>query len=79
MAKTNMTITVNQELKKEAQQILSEMGLSLSGAIELFLTKVVKERAIPFPITADRTKEGYVYAIVSLKEAEHAEGADEDD
>lgn len=79
MAKVKATITIEGSLKEDAQSLLSDMGLSLSGAIEIFLTKVVKERAIPFPITADRTKEGYVYALVSLDEAGSTEGADEDD
>lgn len=76
MAKVRTTITIEDQLKEEAQEVLKEMGLSLSGAIELFLSKVVKDRSIPFPITADPTKEGYVYALVSLSAIGSDEGVD---
>lgn len=79
MAKDRFTITLDSQIKEDAKQILSDMGLSLSGGIELFLKAVIRERAIPFPITADKAKEGYVYALVPLSEIVESEGFDKDE
>jgi DNA-damage-inducible protein J len=37
-------------LKKEATAVLSSMGLSVSDAIRLLLTRVATEKALPFEI-----------------------------
>lgn len=79
MGKERVNISIDAQLREEAQLVLSEMGMTLSGAIEVFLKAVVKERAIPFPITADRAKEGYVYALVPLPELSECEGVDKDE
>lgn len=51
MAQINFRI--DEQLKINADNTLSAMGLSMSAAITLFLTKVVNERRIPFEISAD--------------------------
>ena len=51
MAQVNFRIDEN--LKKNAEQVLNEMGLTMSAAITMFLVKVSRERSIPFKITAD--------------------------
>lgn len=79
MGKERVNISIDGQLRDEAQLVLSEMGMTLSGAIEIFLKAVVKERAIPFPITADRAKEGYVYALVQLPKLSECKGVDKDE
>ncbi|WP_375397622.1 type II toxin-antitoxin system RelB/DinJ family antitoxin [uncultured Sphingomonas sp.] len=37
-------------LKKEAAAVLSSMGLSVSDAIRLLLTRVATEKALPFEV-----------------------------
>ena len=44
------TIQLDPELKREATALLDDFGLSLSGAITVFLRQVVREQAIPFRI-----------------------------
>ena len=39
---------INSEIKDEATAVLSAMGLTLSDAVRLLLTKVAEERALPF-------------------------------
>jgi DNA-damage-inducible protein J len=41
---------IDSGLKKEATEILSGMGLSVSDAIRLMLVRLVAERALPFEI-----------------------------
>jgi len=38
------------EVKKEAEKVLSDCGLSASQAIGLFYRRVILERGMPFPI-----------------------------
>jgi DNA-damage-inducible protein J len=39
---------INSEIKDEATAVLSAMGLTVSDAVRLLLTKVAEERALPF-------------------------------
>ena len=41
---------IDSDLKREANLVLSEMGLSMSDAIRLLLVRVVAERALPFAV-----------------------------
>lgn len=42
------TIRVDKEIKEEATQIFKDLGLSLSGGIEVCLRAVVREQGLPF-------------------------------
>ena len=44
---------VDDEIKAKAESACSAMGLTMSAAINIFLTKVANERRIPFEIIAD--------------------------
>lgn len=48
------TLRIDDNLKRDCEVVLQDMGLSMSGAITLFLKQVVKQRAIPFVISCDR-------------------------
>ena len=50
MAKVNTTISLDTDVKAAAQSLLSEFGLDLSTAINIFLRQMVYQRAIPFDI-----------------------------
>ena len=43
-------IRVDQDLKTLASDTLDEMGLSLSDAVRLLLTRIAVEKALPFDI-----------------------------
>ena len=45
------TIRVDKETKEEAGRIFKELGLSLSGGIEVCLRAVVREQGLPFDMT----------------------------
>ena len=40
-------------IKSKAESACTAMGLTMSSAINIFLTKVANERRIPFEISAD--------------------------
>lgn len=44
---------IDEDIKTNAEAALKEMGLNMSSAITMFLTKVAREKRIPFEINAD--------------------------
>lgn len=48
-----ISLRVDDEVKKNAEQILDEIGLSMSAAINIFLKTVAREKRIPFELSAD--------------------------
>ena len=46
-----INIQVDSNVKKDATKVLTELGLSMSSAINLFLKQVVKKNGIPFEVT----------------------------
>jgi DNA-damage-inducible protein J len=51
----NIQVRVSDEEKKAAKEILDALGLSLSGAIRIFLRQVVDENGIPFELKMKKT------------------------
>ena len=47
-----MTISMDDELKREFSEVCREIGLPPSTAIGIFAKAVVRERAIPFSLSA---------------------------
>ena len=56
MAATHINIRTDSELKAKAQSVLSDLGLDMSTAINIFLNQIVYREAIPFEITKLNTK-----------------------
>ena len=53
MATTNVTIRMDKELKTQADELFSELGLSLSTAIGVFCRQAVRLGKIPFELAVD--------------------------
>lgn len=50
---TQVNFRIDDSVKESAESALKAMGLTMSAAITMFLTKVAREKRIPFEITAD--------------------------
>ncbi|GAB4355864.1 MAG: type II toxin-antitoxin system RelB/DinJ family antitoxin [Methylohalobius crimeensis] len=50
MPTTMVHIRIDETLKKEASDALSEMGLSVSDAVRMLLTRVAAEKRLPFEV-----------------------------
>ena len=50
MATTNLNIRIDENLKKNAENLFSDLGLNMSSAITIFLKSAVDYRGIPFEI-----------------------------
>lgn len=50
MAQTNLTIRIDEDIKKEAESLFNRIGLSTSSAINIFFRQAVREQMIPFEL-----------------------------
>ena len=59
MSVPTTTMRIDPELKDRANKVLGELGLSLSGAVTIFLKAVVREQGLPIDmsIRSDKTDE----------------------
>jgi DNA-damage-inducible protein J len=51
MGTVNVTFRVDDELKKQADALFSDLGMSLSTAFNVFLRQSVREQQIPFAVS----------------------------
>lgn len=50
----NINIRIDDKFKKEADELYGDLGLSLSGAIKIFLKQSVRECSLPFELKLNR-------------------------
>ena len=53
---TTVRARIDSELKKDVEEILSEIGLTTSQAITLFMKGIKRERGIPFELKIPNKK-----------------------
>lgn len=56
MAAVSTNIRIDENLKREAQALFEELGLTMSVAVNMFLKQAVREQAIPFEVTKKTNK-----------------------
>ncbi len=57
MARTSNVFTrVEPDIKEQAEDVLSQLGISMSSAVEMFLRQVVLQRGIPFEMKLPAAK-----------------------
>ena len=52
---STITARVDADKRKSAEKVFSEVGLTTSGAVNLFICAVAMTGGIPFPVTTVRT------------------------
>lgn len=57
METMNITFRMNKADKQQFERIISEIGLNLSSAFNIFAKAVIKERKIPFELKAEQAFE----------------------
>ncbi len=72
--KERSNLYLNARVKEEAKKILSRYGLSLSDAVNIFLTQVVLEKGIPFPVRIPN--EETVKVLKEVREGKNVESLD---
>ncbi|MDE0269613.1 MAG: type II toxin-antitoxin system RelB/DinJ family antitoxin [Gammaproteobacteria bacterium] len=64
MANQLVQARVDKEIKEEAAVVLAAMGLTVSDAVRLLLTRIARERALPFAPLVPNAE-----TIAAMKEA----------
>lgn len=54
MASALLQVRIDDSVKKETQEIFQNLGLTMSGAIKLFLNRVIVEQGLPFKMNLDK-------------------------
>ena len=67
MAKVSTNISIDADIKSKAQDMLTDFGLDLSTAVNMFLRQMLRQREIPFAISQN------VPNAVTLKAMDDAE------
>ena len=49
-------LRIDDDIKKDAEAVLDDIGISMTAAITIFLKKVANEQRIPFELTASSVK-----------------------
>lgn len=49
----NLTMRIDDELKKQAEELFNELGMNMTTAFTIFAKQAVREQRIPFEITRE--------------------------
>nr|WP_326184423.1 type II toxin-antitoxin system RelB/DinJ family antitoxin [uncultured Oscillibacter sp.] len=55
-ATSSVSVRMDTTLKENAEQILNELGISASGAVQMFYRQIVLRRGLPFELTLPQAK-----------------------
>ncbi len=53
MTQKMINFRMDEDLKTQMEEVCKEMGISMSAAFTMFAKKVIRERRIPFEVSAD--------------------------
>jgi DNA-damage-inducible protein J len=68
MATTNITIRMDEQLKKQAEELFSDLGLSMTTALIAFTRQAVREQRIPFNLSRNVPNAETIAAIDEVEE-----------
>ena len=67
MSTVNVTLRIDEALKKQADDLFSDLGLTFNSATTVFLRQAVREQKIPFTIKREVPN---VTTLAAIKEVE---------
>ena len=77
MSSTSMVhIRVDQKVKTKAAKTLAEMGLTVSDAVRLLLTRIASEKALPFEVRVPNRETASAIAAGERGEVSRASSID---
>lgn len=71
MAQATFSVRMDEQLKNQFDSLCNEFGMNMTTAINVFARAVVRERKIPFEISAPEkeiSREGAMQAFMSLRQ-----------
>ena len=68
MATTNITMRIDKELKRQAEELFSDLGLNMTSAFTVFVKQAIREQRIPFTISREIPNEDTLEALEEVKQ-----------
>ena len=68
MSTVNVTLRIDEALKKQADDLFSDLGLTFNSATTVFLRQAVREQKIPFTIKREVPNATTLAAIKEVEE-----------
>lgn len=65
---TNINIRMDAELKRQFERFCTDVGMTMTTAINVFAKKTVRENRIPFEISGDMEPNEVTYAAMEAAE-----------
>jgi len=72
-AKSNINVKIDTEVKKQASQLLGQMGIDQTTAIDMFFRQIITERRLPFQPTVNLTLDEQIIAAVKKRNPKKVE------
>jgi len=70
----NITLRVDEDLKKQAESLFAELGMNLSTAFNIFLRQSVREQQIPFKVSKNMPNALTLATLEALEKGEDLYG-----
>lgn len=67
MSNINVTIRMDEDLKKQADTLFNDLGFSLSTAFNIFVRQAVREQSIPFVISKNQPNADHIACELSVQ------------
>lgn len=64
----NLTMRIDDELKKQAEELFNELGMNMTTAFTVFAKQAVREQRIPFEITREAPNQETIEAIKEVEQ-----------
>jgi DNA-damage-inducible protein J len=71
MATVQTQIRIDEDVKREASELLNGLGLNLSDAVNIYLRQIILQRRIPFEIKYPEYKDEVIAAMKEAKQISH--------
>lgn len=74
MSTVNVTFRMDENLKKQADSLFGELGMSLSTAFNIFVRQSVREQGLPFAVSRHTPNAATIASIEAAERGEDLHG-----
>ena len=67
MATTNISIRMDEEIKKQADTLFNELGMNISTAFNIFVRQSLRDGKIPFDISLNLPNKETIAAMIEAE------------
>ena len=68
MSSTTISLRTDTELKKQAEEVLSDLGMTLNGTFNMLLHQIVREKAVTLSLSLSSKNALYADLLVAEEE-----------